>query len=132
EKNVSTLNARRYELLIAETSNIPTAMVAAEAEVPLRPAYPRVTISLIGVGLLAVCAALAAIYVTERVDTTIHDPALATRMAGVTLLTDVPEMPGTEDGSRNLIGNEKFNHAALESFRLLRNNINFSSPDVAL
>ena len=130
---VKTLTQRRYELEIAVKGNIPSGIIASEAIVPIRPSYPRVTLNMLAAALLAVALAVGSVLLVERLDTRIHDPATATRVAGFTLLSAIPDMKrASEAESQIMIGKLESDHAFLEAFRLLRNNIAFSSPDKVL
>jgi succinoglycan biosynthesis transport protein ExoP len=129
---VSTLTDKKFDLQIAEQSPIPSGIIAAAAEVPLVPSYPKVVLNMAAAFLMAIMLGVASVLLTERLDTRVHDPSVATRIAGMTLLAAVPETKPTKDGGEIIIGRVESNHAFLEAFRLLRNNIAFSAPDKVL
>jgi capsular exopolysaccharide synthesis family protein len=129
---VKTLTQRRYELMIATKANIPSGVIASDAVIPLRPSYPRVTLNMLAAALLAVALAVGSVLLVERLDTRIHDPSTATRVAGFTLLSAIPDMKRGDLEGQIMIGKLESDHAFLEAFRLLRNNIAFSSPDKVL
>jgi capsular exopolysaccharide synthesis family protein len=128
------LSQKYYTLLIEEKSSIPNGFVVSKAPTPLKPSFPNMTTAAALSLFLGILAGVLAAMILERLDTRIHDPALVERITGLTVLTAVPEVKATtETTGRSLtIGSSDAPSGFAESFRLLRNNIAFSSPDQKL
>ena len=128
------LSQKYYTLLIQEKSSIPNGFVVSKAPVPLKPSFPNMMTAAVLSLFLGILAGVLSAMILERLDTRIHDPALVERITGLTVLTAVPEVKATsEAGGRSLtIGSSDAPSGFAESFRLLRNNIAFSSPDQKL
>ena len=133
-KTYESLSGTYFNLLIAEKSTIPNGFVIATAEVPSGPSFPNTTngamVSIVGGLIFAIAVALT----LERLDSRLRDPATIERITGLTVLTAVPEVKRTQAGSANtlIIGSDESGSGFAESYRLLRNNITFSSPDKSL
>jgi capsular exopolysaccharide synthesis family protein len=126
------LSDRYSQLKIAENGTPDYVTQISEARVPKFKSYPKVLQNLIGFLFLGLLAGIGAAMLRERLDTRVHDPFVVDRITGLTSLSAIPETEPTEDASvpgKLLIGQVENNHAFVESFRLLRNNIMFSSPD---
>ena len=128
------LSQKYYSLLIEEKSSIPNGFVVSRAPEPLKPSFPNMVSAAALSLFLGIIAGVLAAMILERLDTRIHDPALVERITGLTVLTAVPEVKATtETTGRSLtIGSSDAPSGFAESFRLLRNNIAFSSPDQKL
>jgi len=123
------LSERLYSLRINENSNLPNGIVASEAHAPIMASYPKVVLSTLMVLILAIVASVIAAALLERFDSRIHDPMRLDQLTGLTTMTAVPEIDVTNTAERPLIGAGHDSQAFLESYRILRNNIAFSSPD---
>jgi len=123
------LSERLYNLRIQEQSNLPNGSIASFAHAPLLASYPKMVLSTFMVILLAVVISAAAAALLERFDSRIHDPMRLDQLTGLTTMTAVPEIEVTNSVERPLIGAGHDSQAFLESYRILRNNIAFSSPD---
>ncbi|HEY0868277.1 MAG TPA: polysaccharide biosynthesis tyrosine autokinase, partial [Fimbriimonas sp.] len=131
QKTYNMLSERFYTLAIQENSTTPYARVIARARDPKFAAYPNKTQHVIAFFLVGILLGVAAALLAERLDNRLRDPYLVDRITGIASLTAVPETEPTDNlgEGRLLLGHVENNHAFLESFRLLRNNIAFSSPD---
>lgn len=132
EATLTLLNTQFYNLQIAEKSTASYVLPISNARPPKYKSYPRVTANLVGFLFLGVLMGIGLAMLRERLDTRVHDPFIVDRITGLTSLSAIPETEPVEDAlvpGRLLIGQVENNHAFVESFRLLRNNIMFSSPD---
>jgi capsular exopolysaccharide synthesis family protein len=132
QRTYGMLSDRYYTLAIQVRSTTPYGMIIANARQPQFPAYPNKTQHVAAFFLVGLMLGVAAALLTERLDNRLRDPYLVDRITGLASLTAVPETEPTDTGNgegRLLLGHVENNHAFLESFRLLRNNIAFSSPD---
>ncbi|HEY0867668.1 MAG TPA: polysaccharide biosynthesis tyrosine autokinase, partial [Fimbriimonas sp.] len=127
------LSQRYYSLLIEERSSLPGGMIAAQAEANFEPSSPNVKRNLILGLFLALVFGVAAGLVSDHLDNKIHRAEDIERLTGLATLALVPEVesPNTEDGNL-YVGKAAPQHAFLEAFRMLRNNIGFSMPDRSL
>jgi capsular exopolysaccharide synthesis family protein len=123
------LTDKYYELLVTEQSGIPNAMVGSEAMPSESPTYPDMRQGTILSILVGILFGIVAAAIMERVDRRIHDPDQIERITGLTTLATVPAAKSSSGSGRLLIDHVENGHGFLESFRLLRNNIEFSSPD---
>jgi len=128
------LDEKYNDLLVQEQSTLPTGIIAARARPPLFPSYPQKTQGVIGSLLAGLLLGAMFAKLLERFDTRVHDPVTVDRITGRSVLTVVPEVAPDKlaPTQQVLIGMVDNNHAFLESFRLLRNNIMFSAPDQTL
>lgn len=120
-----------YKLRIAESSTPSYVLPIAAARAPKYKSYPKTIQNLIGFAFLGILVGLGLAMLGERMDTRVHDPFIVDRITGMTSLSAIPETEPSSDheDAKLLIGQVENNHAFVESFRLLRNNIMFSSPD---
>lgn len=127
---VKSLQDQYYSLSIQEYKSTPIGQVMTKARPSYIPSYPQKTRSGFIYILLGLFAGIAAALVAERMDTRIHDPGVVERMTNLPTLSAIPdtEPDGSSANERLLIGSVDNSHAFLESFRLLRNNIAFSTP----
>jgi capsular exopolysaccharide synthesis family protein len=125
------LAMKNYALQIQEQSGVPYARVISRARPPGGPTYPEVGKNYVTFLCLGILAGIGCVVLLERLDSRIHDPAMVDRITGLTTLTAVPETKRADAGGAGqmLIGTVDNPHSFLEAFRLLRNNIAFSSPD---
>jgi len=129
ERTVSSLSDRYYALLIQERSNLPNGVITSPAAIAGGPSSPQVTRSIVLITLLALLVGISVIFAVDKFDTHLHDPQSINRYTGLTTLAAVPETKSVDpENERLFIGSVENNHAFIESFRLLRNNIAFTSP----
>jgi len=125
QKNtVDLLAAQNETLLISEQATLPNIRVVAVAREPNSPRSPRkwmYGIFFLVLGLL--CSAAAAALV-EFLDELIHDQETAERLTGLTTLGTIHAMGEDEP---KVIGVDDQRSVLVDRFRVLRNNISFSS-----
>jgi capsular exopolysaccharide synthesis family protein len=128
------LSDRYYALLIEEKQSIPNGFIVATAISPRSASYPNTFRGFALSLFLGILTGILAAVALERLDTRIHDPAVVERITGLTVLTSVPETKRTADQpiTALTIGGGDTSSGFTESFRLLRYNIAFSSPDKEL
>jgi len=78
--------------------------------------------------LVGLLAAAGAAYAAEAIDTKVRDEASVANLTGSVALSAIPKVD-VPANTRVLIGEVKHNSAFLEAFRILRNNISFSTVD---
>lgn len=125
------LSTRYYELLINEHSSLPNGFIASHAGPASEPNSPRVNFNAIVFAILGLGIAIGAALIVERADTRLHDPQNIERITGLTTLSAIPDETGGT--GRPIIGHEsRTGHSFLESYRILRNNVSYASPDSEL
>lgn len=129
-RTLGALSDQYYSLLIREQQTMPYGKVVALARVPSAPSYPQKTRSIMIYLILGLLAGLAVAVGAERLDTRIHDPITVDRISSLPTLSAIPntDVAAASGLDRLVIGSVENNHAFVESFRLLRNNIMFSAP----
>jgi succinoglycan biosynthesis transport protein ExoP len=123
----SLLSERNATLGIQEQSTLSNVIVAAYGKEALKPSLPKVFLNL---AVAFVASLLASVFVTlalDHFDKKLHRPEEAEELTGLTALTYVPE--ATSVTGRILLNEAEPAHAFLESYRLLRNNIEFATLD---
>jgi polysaccharide biosynthesis transport protein len=122
---------RFYGLNIELESALPGGYVVSRARSPKAPTSPNVPRGFMTFLLIGLLVGGAVSLVIDRMDTRIHEPSQVESISGLTPVGAIPESVAMDQalGGRLFIGGVKHNHAFLESFRLLRHNIAFSSPD---
>jgi capsular exopolysaccharide synthesis family protein len=129
EKTYEGLDEKRYELEVTENSGVANAIVASKAQVPGAPSGPNRALNIFGGLIAGLVAGLAAAVILDQFDTRVREPGAVERILNLPSLSAVPIVQA-DDGKAPLIGRVSQNHAFIEAFRLLRNNIYFSMPDV--
>jgi succinoglycan biosynthesis transport protein ExoP len=123
----SLLSERNATLAIQEQSTISNVIVASFARAPKGPSSPKVLLNL-GVGLiLAVIAGIALVLILDQTDKRLNQPDEFETLTGLPSLAFIPE--ATSPTGRLILDEAEPGHAFLESFRLLRNNIDFATLD---
>lgn len=120
------LSQKYYALLLSENAMLPSGQVFSGAHRAESPSYPsRTRNAMLFLMLGAMCAAGIAVMV-ERLDVRLHDQSTVERLTHAATLSMIPEIP---DDMPKLISEAGQNSLLLESYRILRNNISFSSID---
>jgi capsular exopolysaccharide synthesis family protein len=122
------LSTKYYDLVINEQSALPNGLLVSRGRVPEKKASPSYPLYAALFILLGALVSAAAAVLAERIDTRIHDQMLPEKIIGSVPLGAIPNIEG-QTGTRVRIGELEHNNAFLESFRILRNNIAFSSVD---
>ncbi|MHB1002052.1 MAG: polysaccharide biosynthesis tyrosine autokinase [Armatimonadota bacterium] len=120
------LTQKYYTLLLSENSMMVNGQTVSEAKNPLSQSYPSKRKNAVLYLLLGTMISIGVALIAEKIDIRLHDQSIAERIAGVPTLSVIPEIP--EDTS-NIISDANRNSLLLESYRILRNNISFSSID---
>ena len=130
DQTYTQLSNQYYTFLINENSNVPSGLIVSEARPKFLPVYPKVVPTLILVTIVGFILAVGLALAIDKLDARIHDPAMVEKLTGLVTLSGVPNVAGPDTGNRPIIGSDIGNgHAFLESYRILRNNISFASPD---
>ncbi len=105
--------------------------VIEPAELPRRPVDPnRIPIILLNTAL-GFLLAVAACYLMEYLDDTIHSPEEVQKVTTLPTLATVPLMPGMKQDAEPVIVRQSLTPAA-EAYRVLCTNLEFTSPDQPL
>lgn len=121
-----TLSSKYYALLVNEKSTVPTALLAAKAQPPSSPSHPNKQKNILLFLLLGILLALAAAAIAERFDKRIRYEDTITELTGDAPLTVIPYVKPL-NGSALQLDSLDTNSPFVESFRVLRNIIRFSS-----
>jgi len=126
QRTYEMLSEKYYALLLNERAMLPNGELITEAEVPGSPSYPNTKRNIMVFFILGAMISVGVAAVLERLDCSIHDQASVDHQLGVPALSAIPEIPADmphliiDPGSSALLS---------ESYRILRNNISFSSID---
>ncbi|MHB1456520.1 MAG: GumC family protein [Armatimonadota bacterium] len=120
------ISQKYYTLLLSKNSTLKNGKLISTANVPSGPTYPDKSKNAVLFFLLGCMISVAVAIIAEKLDIRLHDQAVAERISGVPTLSVIPEIA---EGETNIISDVDRNSLLLESYRILRNNISFSSID---
>ncbi|WP_319586132.1 polysaccharide biosynthesis tyrosine autokinase [uncultured Desulfobulbus sp.] len=120
------ISQKYYTLLLSQNSTLKNGKIISTAKSPTGPTYPNKSKNAVLFFLLGCMLSVAVAIIAEKLDIRLHDQATAERIAGVPTLSVIPEIA---EGETNIISDIDRNSLLLESYRILRNNISFSSVD---
>lgn len=129
QRTYEALSTKYNALLMTELATLPTGMLVASARAEDEPTYPKHGRSAALFLMLGLLAAVSAAVLVERLDRRIHDEESAEQATHLPSLSIVPRV---EEGSPLLLANGGSHAAILESFRILRNGIDFFADDHGL
>lgn len=124
EKSYEMLSSNYYTLLLSEQAVLPNGIMISQARLPESASYPNTKMNVVLFFMLGLMVAVVAAVTTERLDCRVHDQVTVERQTGLATLSVIPEVM---DGKLGLIGNTERHSPLMESYRILRNNIAFSS-----
>ncbi len=127
EKTFETLNEQFVTLRINAEGQLASASIMSPAAVPTTPISPRVGRNILMSIALGLMLAIALATLTDRLDDRVHSEEDAENASRLPVLAHIPFMADKE--KQSLIGQSSGNSALLESYRMLRTNIEFSSVD---
>ena len=111
-----------------------TVNVVDAAEVPVRPAEPRIPLTMTLATLLGLICGLGVAFGRESLDTTISDPQMLETLVDLPLLSVVPHMRLARHKGKRTLGEEcgarqlpEAQSAFTESFRILRSTLMLST-----
>lgn len=120
------ISQKYYTLLLSQNSTLKNGKLISTAKVPTGPTYPDKSKNAILFFILGCMISIAVAIIAEKIDIRLHDQAVAERISGVPTLSVIPEIA---QGETSIISDLDRNSLLLESYRILRNNISFSSID---
>ena len=129
QRTYEALSAKYNALLMTEQATLPTGMLVASARAEDEPTYPKHGRSAALFLMIGLLASVVAAVLAERLDRRIHDEESAEQATNLPSLSIVPRV---EDGSPLLLADGGSRAAVLESFRILRNGIEFLADDRGL
>jgi succinoglycan biosynthesis transport protein ExoP len=121
------LNEKYQTLRISEEANISNAVIVSPAQVPQSPVSPHKARNLLMSVVLGAMLAFAVAALVDRMDNRVHSEADAEMATGLPILAHVPFIK--EVDKQTLVGNTDQPSMLLESYRMLRTNIEFASVD---
>ena len=125
QKNTLDLLEQQYQtLLISEQSTLSNIRVVANARPSLRPATPVVSLNIALFLLLGIMCSVGVVTLLERLDDVIRDQETAEKLTGLITLGTVHAI---KEGENRIIGKDDQRSLLVDRFRVLRNNISFSS-----
>lgn len=125
QKNaVSLLDTKYQTLLISEEATLPNVRIVAHARPTTVPISPRIKLSGILYFLLGALFGLGLAILAEWIDNRIHDQETAEKLTGLVTMGMVHEII---DAEPKIIPINDKKSQLVERFRVLRNNISFSS-----
>ncbi|MHB9108693.1 MAG: GumC family protein [Armatimonadota bacterium] len=122
---VEMLTQKSLTLLISEEATLPNGRLISQALPESKPVAPRLKVSLLLFLVLGIVAGLVLVLLVERVDDRIHDQVTAEEITALPTMGTIHEVSAGE--SKIIEG--KDDGLLLECFRVLRNNIVFSSSE---
>lgn len=120
------LSQKYYTLLLNERAMLPNGQLITEADVPVSPSYPNKKRNIALFFIFGVMISIGVAAILEHLDCSIHDQLSVERQLGVPTLSAIPEIP---EDMPHLILDSGSGSLLSESYRILRNNISFSSID---
>ncbi len=131
QAQTATLLSTKYqELVMRGKANVPSARIVEAATLPKAPISPRKARNFVLSGLLGLMLALALAALVDRMDDRIHSDEDAETYSKLPVIAHIPVQ---NDGVSHLLINQIGQATPLlESFRMLRANIGFTSLDKPL
>jgi len=142
-QNADPALARRIANQVAESfstkvvdyySNIDSVMVVDEAILPINPISPNIKLNIALAGMLGVILALGMIMLMEYIDNTIKTSADVEQFLGLTVMAVLPangsgKSVNKSEAKKTIITHRDPQSLEAEIYRMLRTNLQFSSPD---
>jgi len=118
---------RSYEeIRVAEAKTLDTVTVVEPADLPTAPVGPKTMTNTVLAGMVGAMLAVGVAFLVEYLDDTVKTDADVASFLGLPTLGGVVDL-GENDGAA--IAVEQPKSVAVEAYRALRTNIQFSSPD---
>ena len=124
----SSLLQSYEEVRLAETTSLDNVIVVEPAEVPTSPVKPRTRMNTLLAAVVGSMLAVGTAFLIEYLDDTIKSPAEIAELLGLSSLAAIPRIPGGEIEDKLIPAEHPKSHIS-EAYRMLRTNIQFSSPD---
>lgn len=125
EDTYKVLNERYIGTRLQEQTSIASAIVSEPATPNFSPVSPKPKINLLVSSLLGLVLAVAAASIAERMDDRVHSQQEAEQATGLTMLAQIPFIK--DKSSQSLLDNGTTASVLLESYRMLRTNIEFAT-----
>jgi len=124
----SSLLQSYEEVRLAEAKSLDNVIVVELAEVPEAPVKPRKRLNTLLAAVVGGMLAVGTAFLIEYLDDTIKSPTEIGEVLGLSSLAAIPRIPGREIEDK-LIAVGHSRSPLSEAYRVLRTNIQFSSPD---
>lgn len=119
------LNENYQTLRISEEAEVANAQIASWAQVPGSPVSPRRGRNMLMAMMLGLLLAVGCAVLLDTLSNRVHSEEEATRITGRPVLAHIPLMP--KGASPSLLANASSASPLLDSYRMLRANIEFSA-----
>ncbi|MEA3345710.1 MAG: polysaccharide biosynthesis tyrosine autokinase [Chloroflexota bacterium] len=119
------------EIRLAEAQSTDNVVVTEPAQMPKEPVWPRVKLNTLLAAVVGSMLAVGTAFLIEYLDDTIKSPDEISEVLGLSSLAAIPLIPGGEIEDK-LIASGHSRSPISEAYRVLRTNIQFSSPDRTL
>ncbi len=127
QQTYQMLNEKYQSLRLSEEARLANVRVLNTAKAPGAPISPQKSRNMLMALVLGTILALALAALIERLDDRVHSESEATEVTRLMTLAQVPYIK--EAGLQSLLGNTDKPSPLLESYRMLRTNIEFSAID---
>ena len=124
----SSLLQSYEEVRLVEARSLDNVIVVELAEVPTSPVRPRTRTNTLLAAVVGGMLAVGTAFLIEYLDDTIKNPSEIDSVLGLSSLAAIPPIPGKEIEDK-LIAVGHSRSPISEAYRVLRTNIQFSSPD---
>lgn len=126
ERVYEELNSKYQEVSVAEQAKLASASLLEPARVPRKPIKPRPILNLFLAAIVGLTVGLMLAFLLDHLDDTVKGTEDVDRNVGLPTLGAIPVLPKS---SGPIIMGTSDRSVMAESFRLLRSNIRFASPD---
>ncbi len=126
QKMLDFLAAQYQTLVITEQSTLPDIRMVSRARESFNPVYPVVALNFVLFLLLGLLFSAGLTAVLEKLDDLIHDQETAEKLTGLPTMGTIHKV---KDADPKIIPVDDQRSALVDRFRVLRNNISFSSLD---
>jgi len=127
QQTYQMLNEKYQNLRVSEEARVASARVVSPSELPDAPISPNKPRNILLSLVMGTMLAFALASLAERLDDRVHSESDAETASGLPVLAHIPFIKDKE--KQSLLGNTDNNSMLLESYRMLRTNIEFASID---
>lgn len=126
EKVYAELNSKYQEVAVAEQAKLASASLEEPALLPLKPVRPKPILNLALAAVLGLVLGTMLAFLLDHLDDTVKGTEDVDRHVGLPTLGVIPALPKSTKSVMITLNDRSM---LAESFRLLRSNIRFASPD---
>ncbi|MGQ9697865.1 MAG: GumC family protein [Armatimonadota bacterium] len=129
EKAYTELNSKYQEVAVAEQAKLASATLEEPALLPLKPVRPKPALNLALAAVIGLMLGTMLAFLLDHLDDTVKGTEDVDRHVGLPTLGVIPALPKS---TKPILIMPNDRSMVAESFRLLRSNIRFASPDKPL